>query len=270
VQPQGLIHDDYGNLKQLARIRRFIRQPLLFAATTPFLAARARDSFGLQGIEVHSLPNIIDPVNTIDKSPRATVVALGRLDPIKRPWVITSLAQSFPDVEFIFMGQSHFRGPGSWEPRDLPTNVRFLGHVNEVRKKALLSEAWLLVNTSIHEGLCVSFLEALACETPLLACVDPEGIVSRFGTFVGNYSGTGLEAIPALESALRELFTDRERRASLGAEGRAWVSATHNRAKFLGCLSTIWAHTSSTRKASRIVTGRSAKTSSFLDEEVSR
>jgi len=245
LQPQGL-GQNYSNIRRVARMRRFIRRPLLFATTTPFLATRAAEAYGLDPMVVRSLPNIISPVDMISKSPRATVAFLGRLDPIKRPWVFAALAERFPHVEFIFMGQSHFRGPGSWKPCNLPANVRLLGHVNEVEKRELLSKAWLLVNTSIHEGLAVSFLEALACETPLLACVDPEGIVSRFGAFIGNYSGTGLEAVPVLESAMRELLSDSERRARLGAEGRAWVTAIHDRASFLRALSDIWAHASST------------------------
>jgi glycosyltransferase involved in cell wall biosynthesis len=153
--------------------------------------------------------------------------------------VIAALAERFPSVEFIFMGQSHFRGPGSWKARNLPANVRLLGHLDEPEKLELLSSAWLLVNTSIHEGLSVSFLEALACETPIVACVDPEGIVSRFGMFVGTYLGTGLDALPALELAVGELLSDAERRQRLGREGRAWVNATHNRARFLEALSNL-------------------------------
>ena len=76
------------------------------------------------------------------------------------------------------------------------------------------------------------FLEALACETPLIACCDPEGIVSRFGIFVGRHYGTGLEALPALELAVRELLNDTSRRLRLGAEGRVWVNATHSQPNF--------------------------------------
>jgi glycosyltransferase involved in cell wall biosynthesis len=214
---------------------------MLFAATARFVAAKVQEAYGHDPGVVHSLPNIINPVGTIKKASRPTIVSLARLDPTKRPWVFAALAERLPHVEFIFMGQSHFRGPGSWEARNLPANVRLLGHVNETTKRELLSNAWLLVSTSIHEGLSVSFLEALACETPPVACLDPEGIVSRFGAFVGNYPGTGLEALPALEWAVNELLNDTDRRLRLGADGRAWVSATHSRARFLDALSHLCA-----------------------------
>ena len=63
--------------------------------------------------------------------------------------------------------------------------------------------------------------------------VDPEGLASRFGVHVGPCPGTGMEALPAFEAALAGLLDDPERRASLGAQGRAWVEAAHTRARFL-------------------------------------
>ncbi len=238
-QPPATKGFDTRRLRRVARVSRLMRRPLLFAATTPFLAQKVPDAYGVNQEAVHSLPNIINPAGTISKANRPLVVSLARLDPVKRPWVIAALAERFPDVEFIFMGQKHFEGPLSWQPRNLPANVRLLGHVNEKGKQELLSAAWLLINTSIHEGLSVSFLEALACETPIVACLDPEGIVSKFGAFVGRYPGTGLEALPSLEAAVHELLNDTDRRLRLGAEGRRWVSATHSRTTFLKGLSKL-------------------------------
>ena len=117
----------------------------------------------------------------ITKSPKPRVVFLGRLDPIKRPWVFVELAREFPHVEFLLLGQSHFHGPGDWEPTNIPHNVRFLGHVGGEEKRALLASAWLLVNTSIHEALPVSFLEALVFQIPIVSCQNPEDIVSLSG-----------------------------------------------------------------------------------------
>ena len=236
VQPQGSDGIDTRSLRHVARLSRLARRPLLIAATGPFVSAKVPDAYGFDPGVVHSLPNIVNPVNRIKKATRPLVVSLARLDPTKRPWVLAALAERFPAVDFVFMGQSHFRGPGSWKARNLPPNVRVLGHVQEAEKTELLSSAWLHVSTSIHEGLSVSFLEALACETPLVACVDPEGLVSKFGVFVGTYPGTGLEALPAMERAVSDLLSDADRRARLGAQGRAWVSTTHNRARFLEAL----------------------------------
>ena len=131
------------------------------------------------------------------------------------------------------MGQSHFTGVGAWQPVDLPANVRVLGHVDEKEKLKLLASSWVLANTSIHEGLAVSLLEALACETPIISCHNPEGLVSRFGVFVGRWDGTGLEGLPAFGEALKMLLHDTAMRVRLGKEGRAWVAETHSPVHFL-------------------------------------
>ena len=123
--------------------------------------------------------------------------------------------------------------PESWHQGPLPTNVHLLGHVGEEEKLPYLSSSWLLVNTSIHEGSAISFLEALSCEMPLLGCQDPEGIVSKFGIFVGRHEGSGMQGSPALIQGLQRLLSDDQMRLSLGKNGRSWVNATHSRSTFL-------------------------------------
>ena len=68
-----------------------------------------------------------------------------------------------------------------------------MAHVNETRKRELLTRAWFIVNLSVHEGLAISFLEALACETPIVALVDPGGLVSSYGRYAGSFPGDGME-----------------------------------------------------------------------------
>jgi glycosyltransferase involved in cell wall biosynthesis len=108
-----------------------------------------------------------------------------------------------------------------------------------VQKIDLLSSAWALVNTSIHEALATSFLEALACETPLLACTDQENLVSRFGTFTGSWDGDGMDGIPRFESGLQQLLDNRNLRIRLGQQGREWVQRTHNGTNFLRAFNSL-------------------------------
>jgi glycosyltransferase involved in cell wall biosynthesis len=186
------------------------------------------------------LPNPIEiAAGAVVKSQRPTVAFLGRLDPVKRPWVFTALASRFPDTTFLMLGRSHFTGPGSWRPADLPPNVVMLGHADGESKRQALAAAWVLVSTSVHESLAVSFLEALASETPLLAMVDAGGLVSRFGCSVGQSGGTGLDKLDALTGALAGLLADRALRRRLGAEGRAWVERHHSRAAFLSAFTEL-------------------------------
>ena len=108
-----------------------------------------------------------------------------------------------------------------------------MAHVNETRKRELLTRAWFIVNLSVHEGLAISFLEALACETPIVALVDPGGLVSSYGRYVGSFPGDGMEALPGLKRAFSELLSNQSLRRDLGVRGRRHVLTTHNEARFL-------------------------------------
>jgi len=234
IQPQGVSPIDCTSFARVVRQARWWRRKVLVATTTPFLHAKVPGTYGIEPRDIFTLPNIIDvPSGPARKSASPTVVFLARLDPYKRPWIAVELARLFPEATFLFLGQTHFRGAGSWTPSDLPVNVKLLGHTDGAEKEAALAAAWALVNTSIHEGLPVSFLEALAWETPILSCQNPEDVASRFGVYVGRSDGTGLESLPAFAGGLRRLLDDTPLREGLGAEGRQWVAATHSRSRFL-------------------------------------
>ena len=234
IRPKGLNPIDCTSLAGVVKASKWLRRPTLFATPATFLADKVLGTYGVQPPEVAFLPNIIDlEPGEVSKSDRPTVVFLARLDPYKRPWLFAELARHFPEVEFIFLGKAHFTGSGAWEPDSLPDNVRLMGHVGEQKKLHMLSSAWVLVNTSIHEGLAVSFQEALKCETPILSCVNPESVVSRFGIYVGRWDGTGLEGMPKFVEGLTCLLEDKELRTRLGKEGRQWVTDTHNKSRFL-------------------------------------
>jgi glycosyltransferase involved in cell wall biosynthesis len=232
--PRGLEPIDCTSLGGVVRSSRWLRRSVLFATPAPSLAEKVPETYGVRASDVAFLPNIIDlEPGEIRKGERPTVVFLARLDPYKRPWLFAELARRFPEVEFLFLGQACVRGRGAWTPRALPPNVRLLGHVGDEEKARLLAAAWVLVNTSLHEGLAVSLLEALACETPLLASVDPEGVVSRFGIHVGRFEGSGLDALPRFAEGLDRLLGDAALRARLGREGRRWVRETHSPPRFV-------------------------------------
>jgi glycosyltransferase involved in cell wall biosynthesis len=234
IFPQGLKSPDCTSLAEVVNISKWLIRPILFATPAPFLRDKVLGTYGVQPSTVTFLPNIIDiEPGEVIKSEKPTVVFLARLDPYKRPWLFVELARHFPDVEFIFLGKPHFKGEGAWEPNNLPNNVQLMGHVDGKEKIRILSSAWVLINTSIHEGLAVSFQEALKCETPLLSCLDPENVVSRFGIYVGRYDGTGMEGIPKFIEGLTHLLENKELRTRLGKEGREWVTENHNKSRFV-------------------------------------
>jgi len=226
TQPQGIdFYDCTGINKYCMQSGR----AAAFAVTTRSLIPLASNTYGISEPVSDVLPNILDVnVQNIQKSLKPSVVFLGRLDPIKRPWLFLSLARRFSSVDFYMLGHSHFEGVGSWVPNSVPPNVKMLGHVDGSAKMQVLKSAWVLVNTSIHEALAISWLEALACETPILSCQDQEDVVRRFGHFIGEWPGGGCAALPAFEQGLKMLLVQHEKRQSLGKSGRVWVSNKHS------------------------------------------
>ena len=240
VLPQGLYSFDGTSMARIERESSWFRRPLLFATQAPHLITRLEGAFGVEPWEVFFLPNNlrVDPPVVV-KSATPNVVFLGRLDPVKRPWLFAELARSFPHVEFRFLGQAHFTGEGSWHPTDVPPNVRLMGHVDEEEKIRLLCEAWVAVNTSVHEAVAVSMLEALACQTPLLSTVNPGFMVSRHGFYAGRFDGDGMGAMPHLIDGMQRLLESEGLRRELGERGQRWIRATHSRERFLDGFATL-------------------------------
>jgi glycosyltransferase involved in cell wall biosynthesis len=233
--PLGLAEIDCTPLRSVVRRSRILRRRVVFGSPAPgALTPKAPGTYGFDPGPLALLPNPIDAAREPGPKARAPrVVFLARLDPYKRPWLFVELARAFPDVEFRMLGQAHFSGSGAWEPRDLPSNLRLLGNVSGEEKLRELDAAWVLVSTSAHEALPVSFQEALASRTPLLACVDTERVTSRFGIYVGSFAGDGMAALPSLRAGLARLLEGHQLRRRLGDEGRAWICGCHTPERFL-------------------------------------
>ena len=188
-----------------------------------FLIDKTRGLFGLDRNPVY-LPNPVEtPRRSMRKSVDPKVCFLARWDPQKRVELFFGLAREFPKVEFVAMGRSHdpetdarLRKMYGWCP-----NISLPGFVSEKEKSQILEESWALVNTSVREALPVSFLEALAHETPIISGLDPDGLTSRFGYLVAgdDYSG-----------GMRKMLADEGRREK-GMRGREYVEDVHELGK---------------------------------------
>ena len=234
-KPKGLHAQDTTKLAAHVKGAWFVKRKVLLANKMPHMIAKDEETYGLPPSPfVLPNPSLFDYEQTsVQKSERPSVAFLARLDPIKRPWLFVDLARRFSGVDFLMMGQAHFEGEGGWAPSDIPSNLHLLGYLSSEEKRDVLARAWVLVNTSIHEETPVSVLEALAHETPVISYEDWGKLVARHGITIGQHYGTGEQGLADLEAALRELLTNNEKRAELGARGRVYVESTHNDEQFL-------------------------------------
>jgi glycosyltransferase involved in cell wall biosynthesis len=234
LRPDGTRPLDCSSLRDEVALAKHAGRPLAFAVTDPSLVPKMQATYGISSADVPVLPNPLPAFpGNIQKAPRPLIVFLGRLDPIKRPWLFVELARRFPRADFVLLGKAHFSGPGTWTLRNPPDNLKIMGHADDTLKQNTLTSAWVLVNTSIHEGLAISMLEALACETPLLATVDTGSIVSRFGFFAGRAPGAGFDGLQMLTDGLTHMLDDHDWRMRRGRQGRRWAESNHGRQPFL-------------------------------------
>jgi glycosyltransferase involved in cell wall biosynthesis len=227
-----------ASYRRLRRWSRWLARPLVIATGARCLVARARDKFGEPGLEAHFVPTPLPAPEPGDRAPapRPTLLVLGRVAAQKRPWIVYALARRLPGVAFVVAGPE--QPPGLVEPElarlGAPPNLTRIGLALGPAKEALLDQCWALLNTSVHEGMPVSFLEAFRHARPVVSCVDPDGVVTRFGYPVGEVLGNGMEErdLDAFEQAIRTCLADDEGRRRRGQAARAFVAEVYSPDRF--------------------------------------
>jgi len=183
------------------------------------------------------IPNAIDSDfwRREDRGPKApredkqgvAIGFVGRLSPEKAPldFVRTArrVSEKAPDCEFFVAGEGPERPAMEALAASLQVadRIRFLGHLDEERLRALYSRLDLLLLTSRTEGLPMVILEALAMSLPVVATrVGGVGEIVHHGVH-------GLLAEPGdvdgLATCVLRLVESEAMRESFGAEGRKRV-----------------------------------------------
>lgn len=161
------------------------------------------------------------------------IVFLGRLESQKRVWLFCEIARRMPQYRFVVIGKFH-RDSKLNQTVLTPytdgkvSNLELVGQLEGDAKQAYLKRAKILLNTSIWEGIPLSFLEALSVGTLVVSNVDPDGLVSRFGCHIGECLGDGFEGVDAFVTAIEALLRDEERRRSLSSSAVQYVREHHS------------------------------------------
>ena len=168
---------------------------VIFAANADFLAERAKKAYNLPDMKPYFLPNplVMPKLDNMVTSAKPSIIFIGRLDPQKRIWMVFELAKRFKNVDFIIGGSPSTSMVNTFDLiinqyKDL-SNLKMLGTVDGEKKWKALGESWGMINTSIHEGLPVTFLESLCMGKPIISCLNPDELVSRFGYYTGDILG---------------------------------------------------------------------------------
>jgi glycosyltransferase involved in cell wall biosynthesis len=215
----------YGFTAMQARVA--CRLPRLITVSD----SSARDivsEFGVSSSRVSIIPVGVDTATfsapTEPRVPGRIVSVASSDSPMKGARVLLEAVAKLSterDVELVMVGQPKANGPvaRSVDELGIAGQVRFVSGLSDVALAALFGSAEVAVVPSLYEGFSIPAVEALACETPLVASragALPE-VVGDCGELVepGNPSD--------LAGALGRLLDDPDRRRALGAAGRRRV-----------------------------------------------
>ncbi len=135
--------------------------------------------------ELAFLPTPVIVPAEVHKSAIPNIVSMSRVDKRKRPELILSLAEKFPEVQFHIAGKSRREEYyTALQQQFNAPNIIYHGFVdqfNGTKHHDLLEQAWLLINTAAREALPNSFLEAAAHQCAILSFVNTDEFASNFG-----------------------------------------------------------------------------------------
>ena len=229
-------HERYSNFIRMMAIRKadgLITQAQL-------INPKIKKLYKTENVSLVSNPIPIPEEKDIRKQDEPLVVFLGRIDPIKRPWIYARIAMNLPDIQFLVLGTTHFPAimDQVMEKYKKIENLKFLGLTVGKQKEEILSRAWVLVNTSIYESLPVSFLEALSYKMAILSCQNPDSITSRYGFYTGEPFGFGFHETQRFVSGLQYLLSS-ARWMEKGEKGYEFVKDFADERKIAGKLDKI-------------------------------
>ena len=215
----------YGFTAMQARVARRIPTVLTVSENS---AADIVADFGVRRDAVRVVPVGVDTeMFTAPTAPRVPgrIVSVASSDsPMKGARVLLEAVAKLGterDVELVMVGRPKPTGPVARAVDDLgiADRVRFVTGLSDESLAQLFASAEVAVVPSLYEGFSIPAVEAMACETPLVA--------SRAGALpevVGDCAELVEPGNPSdLALALAGLLDDPDRRQALGAAGRRRV-----------------------------------------------
>ena len=204
-----------------------------------FLNRKAKDLYSLDDdVSIQYLPNPVEIDNKFDfdkHNKKNNIIFLGRIESVKRGWLFCEIASKLPEYQFYVLGQTFRESDKNTEIINKYLNINnlhFVGHVDGIEKNNFIQDAKILVNTSIHEALPISFLEALSYGTVLVSNRNPEDLTSKFGIHVGDVLGDGFDKVELYVEAIQKLMQNDSIREEKAKAGIAYVKNIHNIADF--------------------------------------
>ena len=149
------------------------------------------------------------------------VLWVGNIRPVKRPDLLLEVARRLPSMRFHMVGGAMAGAEQLYESSRLEAarlaNVTFRGALPYQEVRALYERARILVGTSEVEGFPNAYLQAWAHGTPVVAFLDPDGMLQRLGL------GRAVRTVEEMCAALTELGGDEARWQEASGRARRYM-----------------------------------------------
>ncbi|MFI4907334.1 MAG: glycosyltransferase family 4 protein [Steroidobacterales bacterium] len=159
------------------------------------------------------------------------VLWVGNLRPLKRPHLFLDVASRLPRLSFHMIGGPMPGAARLYEQvrlRAAPlANVTFHGFVPQHQVGEYFERARLFVSTSEIEGFPNTYLQAWSRGTPVVAFLDPEGLLAR------NRLGARVSSVAELQAAVATLIQDSPKWEGASARARSYIAARADEATTL-------------------------------------
>lgn len=222
------------SIAKIIKLSRLLKRRIIFATQAMCLVERAKRTYGLENLNPHLLPNpvFLPNIQKIAYSDKPSLLFIGRLDPVKRPWIVFELAKRFPQIDFYIAGTTQtpdLMNPVISKYNDTQ-NLKFMGWVFDQKKDELLKNCWGMINTSIHEALPVTFLEAFAFGKCVISCQNPDNLAERYGYYTGELLGEGLDkrTLGIFSEKINELISDKTKMMQKGILAKEYAEKNHS------------------------------------------
>lgn len=156
-----------GNISE-----KYEKDALQWADAITVISKEAFDYYAHLGFNVFQVPNAIDISSleiNVDKRFSKQIIFAGRLSREKGIDSLISIAQKISDeIHLIILGA----GPEEQKIKDLVKkykNIHFLGYKNKKETISLIRGSDVLIQPSLQEGISSTLLEAMACNTAIIA-----------------------------------------------------------------------------------------------------
>lgn len=165
----------------------------------------------------------ITKYNSGEKNNRIVIGTIGRLCEQKNPVLFNRLAERFPEISFVWIGDGELRDRLKFK------NIEVTGWLDREKALKRLSGFDIYIQTSSWEGLPFTLLEAMAMGKPVVV----SSVAGNKDAVRHGENGFLCESLDDFESNLKKLLNDSEKRDIMGDQSLVLVKEFFNRERNL-------------------------------------